>query len=167
MEEDNFFENASFDIIEQIENTELIENTPTRIENSNRAPCRPQSYHRITNDTRSRIIDAFQNGYTRGEIIAYERHPKNTINTIISNFIKSGIINPKQRGGPRHRKIIDKIKEFIRETVDSDCNLSLRIICSMVFEIKNVSVSTTSVVNCLKNLHYSLKVLLPIPIQRN
>ncbi|KAF7699532.1 hypothetical protein CDIK_1208 [Cucumispora dikerogammari] len=53
-------------------------------------------YNKIDIVTRKRIIDAFKAGTPRKTIAEYEQLPKNTINSIIAIFQKTGRLHKKK-----------------------------------------------------------------------
>ena len=93
--------------------------------------------------------------------------PKNTVNTIISTFLKTGRVANNKKGGKTYSKVTEDIRDYISGIVDEDCTLSLRKISGILLENKKVYLSTTTIFNCLKFMYYTLKLLKPVPIRRN
>ncbi|KAF7685295.1 hypothetical protein CDIK_3956 [Cucumispora dikerogammari] len=154
---------TNYDTPEQTKDEAALDDTNPVVDRQARQP----RYNKIAIGTRKRIIDAFQAGTPRKILAEYEQPPKNTINSIIAIFQKTGRLYKKKKGGLTHHKITLEIKEFINQEVDADCTVSLRKICNRVLTVKDVTVSTSTVFNCLRDLHYSLKILKSIPVRRN
>lgn len=143
---------------QQARNGGRVQNATTR---------RRPSYATVDCARRERIIQAFSNGQSGTSIASYENLPKSTIYSILDLYKKTGRATSSPRGGLRKEKMTNEIKEFVSQNVDENCTLSLKRITTLIMDRFGVSVSTTTVFNCLKSLNYSLKSLKLIPQRRN
>jgi len=101
------------------------------------------------------------------EIMTYENLPKSTVYSIVNKFRDSNSIVKMKQGGPHHAKITPVMQEFIKNTVDANCTISLKAIKKMVLEKFQLHVCEATIHNHLKKLHYSLKLLKLVPEKRN
>ncbi|KII70625.1 hypothetical protein RF11_06980 [Thelohanellus kitauei] len=125
------------------------------------------SYQKISDERRQRIINAHQNGSTVKNVSEYENLPRSTIQNIVKKYSETGRISKENRGGRTHFKVNEEIKTFIRELVDENCGLSLKQICQNVATRFDITLSETTIHNCLGQMHYSLKAIHIIPTRRN
>ncbi|KAF7691481.1 hypothetical protein CDIK_2580 [Cucumispora dikerogammari] len=154
---------TNYDILKQTKDKTASDNTNPVVYSLAQQP----RYNKIDIVSKKRIIDAFQAETSKKTIVKYEQLLKNTINSIIAIFQKTSRFDKNKKEGRTHHKITVEIKEFIKQEVDADCTVSLRKICNQILTVKSVTVSTTTVFNCLRDLHYSLKILKPVPVCRN
>ncbi|KII69549.1 hypothetical protein RF11_00429 [Thelohanellus kitauei] len=125
------------------------------------------SYQKKSDERRQRIINAHQNGSTVKNVSEYENLPRSTIHNIVKKYSETGRISKENRGGRTHFKVNEEIKTFIRELVDENCWLSLKQICQNVATRFDITLSETTIHNCLEQMHYSLKAIHIIPTRRN
>jgi len=60
------------------------------------------------------------------DITDYENLPRSTVCNIIKGFLKTGELNKKEKGGKKHEKMTEDVKQYVRNTVDEDCTISLK-----------------------------------------
>jgi transposase len=142
--------------------------TGSNVENNNyEAETKLEELNRLDLSTRTRIINFFLAGKSKKSIYEYEKLPKSTVLNVIKRYNETNAIESSPRGGGRIHKLTEDIRYYVKEIVDEDCTLSLKKISSRVLNEKGISISHSSVQNCLNDLHNSLKLLHPIPARRN
>lgn len=93
--------------------------------------------------------------------------PRTTVSSIVKRFNMTGNENSAPKGGNTRSKLNEEQKELIRSWVDDNCFLSLKDIVNRVSAELGITISRSCVDRCLRNFHYSVKSVLPIPHERN
>ncbi|KII71644.1 hypothetical protein RF11_04986 [Thelohanellus kitauei] len=107
------------------------------------------------------MITKLRSNNRRIDILAMNINLKNrsTIQNIVKKYSETGRISKENRGGRTHFKVNEEIKTFVRELVDENCGLSLKQICQNVATRFDITLSETTIHNCLGQMHYSLKAI--------
>lgn len=122
---------------------------------------------RITNCERTLIIRKYENNISIKQISEELEINRNTVTSIIRLYQKTGRIETKSIRPPRKKLLNSEMRTFIREEVDRDVSLTLQAIKVKVHTHFNISCSTTTIENALKDLHYTLKRVVLVPERRN
>jgi transposase len=144
------------------ERDEAETNTPPTENTRTRSP-----YQKINSCTKTRIIEALENGSTVDFVSKYENLSKSTICSIRKRYIENNCVVALPRGGKRFEKVSNEIKEEILSIVNGDCTLSLQKISHIINSKFNIRLSRPTIFNQLKSMHYTLKVAKVIPERRN
>lgn len=113
--------------------------------------------NKVSDDLRKLIISNYNDGSSLKQLTVTFALPKSTVNSILKTYKKDGRIEKLPRGGQRFSKTNADMKQFIRDEVDKKCDITLKTLSKMVFEKFQVNLSHTTIDNCLKGFHYSLK----------
>ncbi|KII67582.1 hypothetical protein RF11_14316 [Thelohanellus kitauei] len=73
----------------------------------------------------------------------------------------------KKEGRDEKLKAEDSHKELICDIIDEDCTRSIQQVCNILFDRTNLRISRSTENRCLKEFHYSLKMIKLIPKRRN
>ena len=126
-----------------------------------------RSNQKITDDSRERIVLAYLAGRTATEIAEFMSFKRQTVESIISQYLERGTFLQKKKGGFVAPKLTNQMIDHIQELIDINAAISLRKIKENLFENFNVSISTTSIAKYIKGFKYSLKRLELQPERRN
>lgn len=139
----------------------------TTVSNEISIPRIRGTYNKISDDTRHRIISAFQKSENISEIASYESLPINTVKSIIKKFEMTGNMHKGAKGGPNHCLVTQEHKNFISSEVDKKSNVTCKMLQKLVFDKYGVKYGITTIHDNLVRLDYTLKLLTPIPEKRN
>ena len=89
-----------------------------------------RKYSKINAVDRQRLIDAYCKQEDCLRVAEFLNIKYITARSIISTFYSQGRVEPKQRGGARHCKITNDIKETILKSVDENPVVTLKNICA-------------------------------------
>lgn len=92
---------------------------------------------------------------------------KLTDSTILKTYRSEARTQKKPRGGNHSSKISPGQKEWVCDLVDADCTISLVQLSTRLKETHDVAVSLPTIHRLLRDFHYSLKKVGPIPERRN
>lgn len=124
-------------------------------------------YNKVSNETRHRIISAFQKSEKVGEIASYESLPLNTVISIIKKFERSGKMDKDVKGGARNCLVTQEEKDFMSREVDKNAAITLKMLQELVFRQYGVKYGITTIHDNIVRLDFTLKLLSPIPERRN
>ncbi|KAF7685234.1 hypothetical protein CDIK_4016 [Cucumispora dikerogammari] len=80
----------------------------------------------VSNDDRNRIITKTLEGYSVQAISEIYEKNYQTINSIVKNYLKTGQVLPKRRGGDTRTLLPQHVRNALREYIDVDCTRTLR-----------------------------------------
>jgi len=150
-------------LIQNTENESVSENLVNEQQISNQRITRTP----VTPELRKRAIALALEGNGNGHISNLLGLPRTTIVTIVSKFYATGQEEAKIRGGNHRGKLTHIHKEAIRSWVDDDCLITLKKLAVLMHDEFGITVSISTIDRCLREFHYTIKNILPIPEARN
>jgi transposase len=124
-------------------------------------------YAKISNETRHRIIEAYNKGSSISLISTILNYNRTTISKIIKRYVSTGSFIKKTRTSFREKKLSTEQVTLVRQWIDENCTLTLRAISNRCSEEFGVTVSTSTIATVIKEFAYSLKRVHLVPQRRN
>lgn len=121
----------------------------------------------VSSELRKRILSLALDGNGNSTIGRILGLPRTTVGTIVSKYFANGNIEAKLKGGNHRGKLSTSQKETIKQWVDENCLLTLKDLVTRVKDQFKINVSRSCVDRCLRNFHYTIKNVLPVPVARN
>lgn len=116
---------------------------------------------------RKRICESHDQGISIKDISHFSSIKKTTVHEIVKNYIRTGSMFAKRRGGLTTSKLTDQQKICIKSWVEEDVTISLNSICQRVNNEFNILIAKSTVARILDAFHFSLKRIHKIPEKRN
>ena len=111
----------------------------------------------ITDDLRRRIVDAHLGNMDYRLIANAFGIPRTTVEGILRTYRLENRVTSKKRGRAPREKLSQEDKEVVKQWVDDDCSLTLRVIKEGLRAERGVRVSESTISRCLKAFHYTVK----------
>ncbi|KAF7684824.1 hypothetical protein CDIK_4427, partial [Cucumispora dikerogammari] len=89
------------------------------------------------------------------------------VNSIVKNYLKTGQVLPKRRGGDTRTLLPQHVRNALREYIDVDCTRTLREMIDWIKETFDIIVLTTTVNRALSGFHFTLKRVTNVSERRN
>ena len=121
----------------------------------------------ISNENRTKIIDAYVNGRTARDIADVMGLKRGTVDGVIRIYKDEGRIAERSRGGARNTNLSDGDKAQIQQWVDDDCSITLLSLEGKCARELNVTVSQRTIARCIKAYSYTMKRVHNVPFRRN
>ena len=113
------------------------------------------------------IINQCELGYSNATISENVGVKRQTVASIVKSYLLTGKTECFKRGGDFSSKLDDDKKLLIRSWVDEDATITLKTLRLKLLDECGISVSVSTINRCLKEFHYSLKILTIVPERRN
>jgi transposase len=110
------------------------------------------------------IVDQKHSAKEAGEAFGVK---PNTASRIASIYRVEGRTSAKRRGGVQTQKMTESMKLQVREWVDQDCTLPLKLVAQKASKVFNTTIGRKTVQRCLSAFHYTLKCTSIVPERRN
>ena len=111
------------------------------------------------------IIEATKKGKAVKDISETFDVNVNTVKTIINRWKKFKTFNRSR--GHRLKKLPDCVVQQLTDWYDNNSQLKLDDAKDRIKEIHGIDVCVSTIYNYLKGLHYTIKKIHPVPVQRN
>lgn len=121
----------------------------------------------IPNDIRKRVIESHVKGHSRKQIASLFGIKYATIQSIIAVYNTENRYEKKLKGGTRKKTLLSEHVDAIREWIDEDCGITLRVLRSRLYDKFNVTVSEQTVNRYIADFNYTFKNVTLIPKKRN
>jgi hypothetical protein len=122
----------------------------------------------ILKENRRRIIESDLQNHGPSSIATIMGFKKTYVAAIIIIKYKKGeSIERVLKGSPRHMKLNNGYKEFIREQIDLDCEITLNKLKILLYEQKEVQVGLSTIDRCINSFQYTIKRVHNLPERRN
>ena len=122
---------------------------------------------KISNETREKIIHAYNNGDSKKDISRILNVKLPSVYAIIDIFLKERRVEKKLKGGDRKKALNSDQIQIIQNLIDDDCSISLGKIKEILLNVHNIDVSIMTVSRCIKAFNYTFKSITLIPQRRN
>ena len=103
---------------QDIDSVDIETSENTILTNSTDSPPCINNRNKVDNDRRHKIILNHQRGMNCSEIAKYENLPRTTVSSIVKKFNETASFIQLPKGGKKHFKITEEIKERVQEEVD-------------------------------------------------
>jgi transposase len=122
---------------------------------------------KVSNETRSRIVEAYENGQSKKSISEMFSVNISTVYSIIKTFLNEDRINVKNEGRGRKRALDEDKIIFIKSLIDTNAGITLNGIKKEIFEKYDLNISKSTIDTYITEFNYSLKRISLQPIRRN
>src|ERR1044071_3868287 len=86
-----------------------------------------------SNDLRRRIVAAYESGdYSQEEIAELFGVCQKTVSNLVTRFLQTGSADQLPRGGGRQARLDEHAKDFIRQQIQQDNDITLAQLCQKV-----------------------------------
>ncbi|KAF7694600.1 hypothetical protein CDIK_2118 [Cucumispora dikerogammari] len=137
-----------------------------RLSNTRTEIPRPRRFL-VSNDDRNRIITKTLERYSVQAISQMYRKNYQTVNSIVKNYLKTGQVLPKKRGGDTRTLLPQHVRNALCEYIDVDCTRTLREMVVWIKKTFDIIVSTTTVNRAVIGFYFTLKRVTNNPERRN
>ena len=79
----------------------------------------------------------------------------------------TGSVCPLKKGGDKRSIFRDVHKQFIKDLINDDCTISLKVISEKLLENFNIKASKQCISDTISNFNYSMKCITVVPQARN
>ncbi len=124
-------------------------------------------YKKISIETRGAIVRMYTNGVTKTRISNDLAVPRSSVNSVIKNFIETGNVDPKNKGGAYNIKCNGEIRVRMEQLLQEECTRTLSFLQSKILEEFEVRLCLATIRANLKVINFSLKQTTAIPERRN
>ena len=121
----------------------------------------------VSNDDRERIVAKTLEGHSVPAISSMYQINYQIVNSIIKQYLKTGLIFAEKRGGDRRSKLTLEVNKSLLAYVDLECTKTLHEMAEWVKSTFNIEVSNSTVDRALREFHYTLKRVTLVPERRN
>ena len=121
----------------------------------------------VSNDDRERIVAKTLEGHSVPAISSMYQINYQNVNSIIKQYLKTGLIFDGKRGEDRRLKLTLEVKENLLAYVDLECIKTLHKMAEWIKSTFNIEVLTSTVDRVLREFHYTLKRVTLVPELRN
>ncbi|GAB1598169.1 uncharacterized protein LOC115231906, partial [Argonauta hians] len=118
-------------------------------------------------DLRKLIIEYSEEGMGDTEISRILKVPRTTVLSIRRRYERTGLIESTRRGGGKPFKLTPDQKDSVRSWVDENPTTTLAELVERVKCEFGVEVCISTIKVLLKEFHYTVKSVLPVPAARN
>lgn len=121
----------------------------------------------VTNENRRRIIESYLNGHSRKQMSSLLGIKYSTITSIIAVYNKENRLEKKLKGGARKKSLLPEHLDVIREWIDENCGITLKVIRNRLLDKFKIAISEQTVNRYIGAFNYTFKNATPIPMKRN
>ena len=118
-----------------------------------------KAYHKTSNDTRQRIVAAFEAGTDPATIAACFSVNSWTVRRILDKYRRTGRANKEQHGGYKPRLLEEEHCEFLRELMAEDATITLELMQEKLCAVSGLDVSVSTIHRAIVGFQYSFKTL--------
>ena len=118
-----------------------------------------KTYHKTSNDTRQRVIAAFEAGNDEATIAGCFSVNSWTVRRILDKYRRTGRSDKEQHGGYRTKLLTEAHCEFLRELMAEDATITLERMQEQLWAVTGLSPCLSTVHRSIVGFDFSFKVL--------